>query len=97
MTRTPEQQKRFERMAVVLANETYIRANSYAQIPEKLRDFYEMLEYKELIRPLVYRDRIEKEWPEQKIANCYCITRQEVRTILKKGKNLVARQPGNGL
>lgn len=94
---TPEQ-KRFERAAILLANWLEISSEAeYQSLPCKVRECWELLEYKELIRPLVYRDRVAKEWPEQKIANYYSITRQEVRTILSKGRNLVKAQPANAI
>ena len=64
--------ERFRRMAVVLANHTGVsQASDYFALPAGIRRHYEVMTYTELIRPLVYRDRMERNRSWQQIAVYY--------------------------
>jgi len=75
--------ERFRRMAVVLANHTGVsQASDYFALPTGIRRHYEVMTYTELIRPLVYRDRMERNRSWQQIAVYYKISVQSARTII---------------
>lgn len=75
--------QRFERMAILLANYTGVsQASVYADLPAGVRRHYEIMTYPELIRPLVYRDRMERAKSWQQIALYYHITISAARAIM---------------
>lgn len=77
---------RFERMAVLVANHTGASAAvQFCQLPEGLRAQYEIMQYTELIRPLVWRDRISRQLSWARIARYYAISEMQARTIVRRG------------
>lgn len=54
----------------------------WEDLPDGVRGFISVVEYRVLVKPLVYRDRCNLSWPQLSIK--YGLTVQEVRTICKK-------------
>lgn len=78
---------RFERMAVLLANFTGASACSeFPALPCNLRRQYEMMDYTELIRPLVWRDRFDRSKSWGQISRYYGITEMQARTIINRSR-----------
>jgi len=89
--------ERFRRMAVVLANHTGVsQASDYFALPAGVRRHYEVMTYTELIRPLVYRDRMERNRSWQQIALYYKISVKAARTIMSNTSRapLCCQEPG---
>lgn len=63
------------------------RVNSVDEIPEELIQLLSVYSYKEIIRPLVYKDNL-KGLSMKGLALKYSITKQSIRTILSKAKEL---------
>ena len=74
-------------MAVLVANHTGASEKTeYGALPERLRGHYELMSYKELIRPLVWRDRVERGKSWGQIAQYYSVSIMEARGIMEQTK-----------
>lgn len=69
---------------------------SFDRLPPGLIEYFESMEYCEIIRPLVVADsRAGKHL--QQMANFYSISIKQVRTILRKGGSTSKSMPGSGM
>ena len=76
---TPE----FKKAAVEVARLFDLaEVEQWEQLPEGVKGFMSVVEYKALVTPLVYRDRCNLSWMQ--LANKYNLTVQEVRTICSR-------------
>lgn len=55
---------------------------TWEELPEGIRGFMSVVDYKSLVKPLVYRDRAKLSWVQ--LSTKYGLTVQEVRTICTK-------------
>jgi len=76
---TPE----FKKAAVEVARHYGIaEVESWEQLPEGFRKFLHVVSYKDLVAPLVHRDRCDLSW--QQLSTRYSLSVREVRTICQK-------------
>ena len=76
---TPE----FKKAAVEVARHYGIAdVDDWDQLPAGVRNLMQVVQYKDLVLPLVHRDRCELSW--QQLSIKYSLSVMEVRTICKK-------------
>ena len=57
---------------------------AYDELPDKVKQHFELMSYTELIRPLVHFDRFTRGWSVRRISICYGVTYYQAVTILSK-------------